>query len=74
MYAFNPDFKIRSSLGGGFRAPSFIELYSDFPMPIPGMPLKVIGNPDLKPEKSIGGNYVRRESSLRTKLPHAHYS
>ncbi len=57
MYTFNNGLKLRSSWGGGFRAPSFIELYSDFTMPIPGMPLKVIGNPDLKPEKSIGGNF-----------------
>ncbi|UCE06791.1 MAG: TonB-dependent receptor [bacterium] len=56
MYTFNSGLKLRGSYGGGFRAPSFIELYSDFPIPIPGMPLRVVGNPDLKPEKSIGGN------------------
>ncbi|NOZ61089.1 MAG: TonB-dependent receptor [Calditrichaeota bacterium] len=56
MYAVNSDLKIRGSWGGGFRAPSFIELYSDFPIPIPGMPMRVLGNPDLEPETSIGGN------------------
>lgn len=56
MYRFGTSLKLRGSYGGGFRAPSFIELYSDFPMPIPGMPMQVVGNPDLKPEKSIGGN------------------
>jgi outer membrane receptor for ferrienterochelin and colicins len=56
MYTFNSVLKLRGSYGGGFRAPSFIELYSDFPIPIPGMPLRVVGNPDLKPEKSMGGN------------------
>jgi outer membrane receptor for ferrienterochelin and colicins len=56
MYDFPSGLKIRSSWGNGFRAPSFIELYSDFPMPIPGMPLRVVGNPELKPEKSTGGN------------------
>ncbi len=56
MYDFPFGLKIRGSWGNGFRAPSFIELYSDFPMPIPGMPLRVVGNPDLKPEKSTGGN------------------
>ena len=56
MYAVTPDLKLRASWGGGFRAPSFIELYSDFAMPIPGMPLRVFGNPDLRPETSYGGN------------------
>jgi len=56
MYSFNSDLKVRGSFGGGFRAPSFIELYSDFIIPIPGMPMKVQGNSGLKPEKSIGGN------------------
>lgn len=56
MYSFDSGLKLRGSWGGGFRAPSFIELYSDFPIPIPGMPMRVVGNPDLKPEKSIGGN------------------
>ncbi|MBL7093076.1 TonB-dependent receptor [candidate division KSB1 bacterium] len=57
MYTFNSDLKLRGSWGRGFRAPSFIELYSDFPIPIPGMPLKVVGNPDLLPERSFGGNF-----------------
>lgn len=57
MYSFSDDLKIRAALGTGFRAPSFIELYSNFPMPIPGVPLKVLGNKELKPETSIGGNF-----------------
>ena len=56
MYAVNSDLKLRGSWGKGFRAPSFIELYSDFPIPIPGMAMRVLGNPDLEPETSIGGN------------------
>lgn len=56
MYSINQDLKIRGSYGGGFRAPSFIELYSNFAIPIPGMPLMVVGNPDLEPETSQGGN------------------
>ncbi len=56
MYSFNPDLKLRGSFGGGFRVPSFIELYSDFIIPIPGMPMRVLGSSDLKPEKSLGGN------------------
>ncbi len=56
MYTVNSDLKLRGSWGGGFRAPSFIELYSDFPIPIPGMPMRVLGNPDLEPETSLGGN------------------
>lgn len=56
LVSFTPDFKLRASYGGGFRAPSFIELYSDFPMPIPGVPLRVVGNENLRPEESLGGN------------------
>jgi len=56
MYTINPALKLRGSFGGGFRAPSFIELYSDFTIPIPGMPMRVMGDPGLKPEKSRGGN------------------
>jgi outer membrane receptor for ferrienterochelin and colicins len=56
MYSVTPALKLRASWGRGFRAPSFIELYSDFQIPIPGMPLMVVGNPDLKPEESDGGS------------------
>ncbi|MDZ7724465.1 MAG: TonB-dependent receptor [candidate division KSB1 bacterium] len=45
---------LRAHWGLGFRAPSFIEMYSDFMMPIPGMPLQVKGNPHLQPETSNG--------------------
>lgn len=57
MYQPGSWLKFRSAWGKGFRAPSFIELYSDFPIPVAGMPLRVVGNPDLKPEKSQGGNF-----------------
>lgn len=56
LYDLKSSLKLRGSFGIGFRAPSFIEQYSNFPMPIPGVPIKVVGNPDLKPEKSAGGN------------------
>lgn len=54
MYKVLPELKLRGSYGEAFRAPSFIELYSDFSMP--GMPFKVIGNSELKPELSTGAN------------------
>lgn len=54
MYTIGERLKLRGMWGRGFRAPSFIELYSDFQMPIPGMPIFVIGNPDLTPETSEG--------------------
>ena len=56
MYLLTSDLTLRGSWGGGFRAPSFIELYSDFTIPIPGFPLNILGNSKLKPEKSTGGN------------------
>ena len=54
MYTIGERLKLRGTWGRGFRAPSFIELYSDFQMPIPGMPIFVLGNPDLSPETSEG--------------------
>jgi outer membrane receptor for ferrienterochelin and colicins len=56
MVSFTPDLKLRASYGGGFRAPSFIELYSDFRVPAGGPPIFILGNKELKPEKSLGGN------------------
>lgn len=37
---------VRGSIGSGFRAPSFFELYASSPF--------FVGNPDLDPEESIG--------------------
>ncbi len=56
MYQVSPELKFRSAWGGGFRAPSFVEMYSDFIMPIPGHPIQLKGNSELKPEQSTGYN------------------
>jgi vitamin B12 transporter len=40
--------KLRASYGSGFNAPSFLELY--------GVSTGYVGNPDLKPESSRGGD------------------
>jgi vitamin B12 transporter len=40
--------KLRASYGTGFNAPSFLELY--------GVATGYVGNPDLKPERSRGGD------------------
>jgi len=40
--------KLRASYGTGFNAPSFLELY--------GVDTGYVGNPDLKPERSRGGD------------------
>lgn len=42
--------RIRASYGHGFRAPSFKELYLD--LYVADVNLRVIGNPELQPEKS----------------------
>ncbi len=55
MYAFTPMFKLRASWGGGFRAPSFTDMYIDYYNTFIGY--SVVGNPDLKPEKSIGSSF-----------------
>lgn len=54
LYRIGDSMKLRASWGRGFRAPSFIEMFSDFPMPTPGPEMRVVGNPDLRPESSEG--------------------
>jgi outer membrane receptor for ferrienterochelin and colicins len=44
--------RILPSIGLGYRAPTFLELYIDSPMTA----LHKYGNPDLRPEKSVGGS------------------
>jgi outer membrane receptor for ferrienterochelin and colicins len=67
VYSIAPGLKLRTGWGMGFRAPSFIEMYSYFVMPIPGRPLYLIGNEDLKPETSSGYD-VGLEYSLKGRL------
>jgi len=59
------EFNLRGSFGRGFRAPTLKELYMDFN--VPGAPIKIIGNPNLKPENS---NYF----SLSTEYTHATFN
>jgi outer membrane receptor for ferrienterochelin and colicins len=49
-----PALAVRGSLGRGFRAPDFKELYLDFVNTAVGYAVK--GNPDLRPESSISGS------------------
>lgn len=49
IYKINDNFKLSSTVGRSFRAPTFNDLY----WPDPYMP----GNPDLKPETSIGTDF-----------------
>jgi outer membrane receptor for ferrienterochelin and colicins len=49
-YDLTPALVARASYGEGYRAPSFTELYLDFQNP--GVGYEVIGNPDLRPERS----------------------
>ncbi|MCB1167459.1 MAG: TonB-dependent receptor, partial [Leptospiraceae bacterium] len=48
------NWSIRLGAGQGYRAPSFKDLY--FAFQNPGVGYQVVGNPDLKPEKSNGYN------------------
>lgn len=51
MYSLN-DFVFRGGIAAGYRSPSLKELYSDYNMG--GLNLfNIVGNPDLKPEKSL---------------------
>lgn len=52
-YKFADHFRLKTNLGKGFKAPSISELYMKMTRrPIPTMTVIVLGNPDLKPEKS----------------------
>jgi Outer membrane cobalamin receptor protein len=52
MYKFQNNWKLRTSWGQGFRAPSFMERYIDWNHI--QFNYTVIGNPDLEPESSNG--------------------
>ncbi len=52
MVSITNSLKFRGSYGGGFRAPSYSDMYIDFDHAAIGY--RVIGNPDLKPERSTG--------------------
>lgn len=60
-YKFNPEWRATVQLSNAFRAPSFNDLYFPF-----------FGNPDLKPERSVGGElglqYARPDATLRAAL------
>lgn len=57
-YLIDDQFKVRASLGNGFRAPNFIEI-GGFPS------FGIVGNEDLNPEKNLatdfGLDYVSRD-------------
>ncbi|MBN1997315.1 TonB-dependent receptor [candidate division KSB1 bacterium] len=50
MYTITSQCKLRAAWGGGFRAPSFTDMYIDYNNIFVGY--RVEGNPELKPEKS----------------------
>lgn len=52
MWSLTPQLKLRSSWGQGFRAPNFIDMFTDYRNPY----VIVLGNPDLKAEQSQGAN------------------
>ena len=52
LYPIRSNWKIRTSWGRGFRSPSFMERFIDWDHVQFGY--QVLGNPNLKPESSIG--------------------
>jgi outer membrane receptor for ferrienterochelin and colicins len=63
---FRPgEFNLRAAYGRGFRAPTLKELYMDFN--VPGAPIKIIGNQNLKAENS---NYI----SVSTEYTHGKFN
>ncbi|MDO4179071.1 MAG: TonB-dependent receptor [Phascolarctobacterium sp.] len=52
-YKFSENTRLKANWGKGFRAPTVYELYSQMEkVGMAPMPVNVIGNPDLEPEKS----------------------
>lgn len=49
-------FSIRGNYSLGYKTPTLKEKYMDFKLPIPGPPMFLIGNEDLKPETSRYGS------------------
>mgnify|MGYP006197257459 CR=1 FL=1 len=67
-----PSLALRASLGQGYRAPSFKELYMEFLNVGPGFGYVVKGNPRLRPETStnvtVGAEWSPGRGFLRTQL------
>lgn len=54
MWMPSKSLQLRASVGQGYRAPSFKDLFMEFNNPSAGY--RVRGNPDLKAERSVGAN------------------
>src|SRR5690606_38070594 len=67
-------FSLRASVGQGFRAPAFKELYMTFLNVGPGYAYEVRGNPELQPEQSTnvtaGIEWARGHGYVRAQLYH----
>ncbi len=70
MYYLTPELRLLSGAGLGYRAPDFNELYVY--RNVGTMPVLISGNPDLKPEYSLGGNigaeYAAERFFLQTNI------
>ena len=51
-YNATDHFRIKANYGDGFKAPTVLQLYSDLDTPMGRSWVHLIGNPNLKPEKS----------------------
>lgn len=51
-YKLNDNFRLKANFGKGFKAPTISELYMNMRRAMGPMIVEVLGNPDLKPEKS----------------------
>lgn len=72
LYRPVPQIALRGSVGRGYRAPSFKELYMEFLNVGPGFSYTVRGNPALQPESStnvtLGIEWTPGNGYLRTQL------
>ena len=53
-YFYRPDLRFKANIATGYRTPSLAERYNDWIM---GGMIHQIGNPDLKAEKSVSGEF-----------------
>lgn len=67
MYKITPRIVVRGGYSGGFRSPTLKELYTDWFHPYGGG-FQIIGNQDMKPEKSHNFNLSSEISLGRTTL------
>ncbi|MBE6098513.1 MAG: TonB-dependent receptor [Anaerovibrio sp.] len=65
----NDDLRWKLNVGTAYRAPAASEMFFDFAKtPMPGMNVKIAGNPDLRPEQSLNFDFGLEWNKNKTSL------